>query len=1031
MGNQNKTVQCPQCYSYIGEDSRYCHKCGYLVEEDQKTLTYSPAQEKLADDSLHFLPGESFGPRYRIIEEIGRGGMGRVYKAEDQELGITVALKMIRPEFSSRPSFIQQFKEETLLARAISHENVIRIHDISEVNDIKFISMDFIKGHNLKELIHTSGTLAVETAINITKQLCKGLSVAHKKGIVHQDLKPRNIMIDNDGRVYTMDFGVAKSVAAQEMTPSKGIIGTPPYISPEQAKKEKVDQRSDIYSFGIIIYEMLTGKRPFEAETSSEYVEKHIHETPPSPSKTNPLIPPFLEKIILKCLEKDRDKRYQSVNEILKDLEEHKEESKIILARPKAKKLWRFVYAIPLILIIGIGIYLLIGKRKTIVPSAARGGRIPLAVMYFENNTGDERLDYWRKALSDLIIIDLAQSRLISVVTGNRLLEILENLHLLEAKNYTTEDLKEVASRGGVDYILHGNYTKAEETFRINVMLQNIVTEELTGSKSVKGKGLESFDTMVDELTPWIKSQFNLTRQEIAEDIDRKIGKIFTSSPEALELYYQAKQHYHEGKFEKSIEVLKKALAVDPGFAIAYKIISENFHYIGEIEQAYQYAQGALSLIDRISFRERSLIQGWAYTVLENSYDEAIETYRKMLKYYPDDEDGNVYLGAIYRNMEEWDLALERFSKILNVNPLIACKNLVLLYMAKGSYDKAKEILQSYRDVYEEDDFHWDLSLIYLCQGRDDLALIEAENAFSLNREDESNIELMGDIYHIQDNFRGAEYYYRQLLEKEDLFSQLNGRHWLGRLYLAQGQYEKCKQEINQGITESEKHNKIFDMLRFLKFSAYLNLRMNQLDEALDSLDQIERIAPKFGETSGVILALHYRGLIYLEMKKTNEAKKIAEQLEQLIKETGIKKYMRYYYHLKGMIAQTNNNASQTIKAFEKALTFLAHQREVDDEHAFFSYALASFYYQIGNFEKAQKQYGKIINLTTGRLYWGDIYARSFFWVGKIFQKKGEQEKAIENYEKFLQLWKATDLGLPEIAEAKNQLALLKKALKE
>ena len=294
MGNKAKKVQCPKCYSFNIEDSRYCKKCGSSLEEIPETLTYPPSRERKTDDKLNFLPGDSFGARYRIVEEIGRGGMGRVYKAEDKELGITVALKMIRPELSSNPRFIKRFKKETLLARSISHENVIRIHDLGEVDEIKFISMDYIKGQNLKELIHTSGTLTVETTISITRQICEALRVAHQKGIVHRDLKPQNIMIDNNGKVYTMDFGLAKSMEAQENSASRAIIGTPQYLSPEQAKGEKVDQRSDIYSLGTIIFEMLTGKKPFEAETAAGYIQKHIHEMPPSPSETNPLIPSFL-----------------------------------------------------------------------------------------------------------------------------------------------------------------------------------------------------------------------------------------------------------------------------------------------------------------------------------------------------------------------------------------------------------------------------------------------------------------------------------------------------------------------------------------------------------------------------------------------------------------------------------------------------------------------------------------------------------------------------------------------------------------
>jgi serine/threonine-protein kinase len=223
--------------------------------------------------------------------------------------------------------------------------------------------MDYIKDHDLKELIHTSGTLSIQTAISITKQICMGLKAAHQKNIIHLDLKPRNIMLDSDGRVYIMDFGVARSLGAHEVVQEKKLIGTPAYISPEQAKGDEVDKRSDIYSLGVILFEMLTGKRPFEADTLDSYVDMHIHKKPPRPSEIRQQIPPFLDDIILKCLKKDKDNRCQKVTEILEDLDAHEEESQFFRPQLRTKKTRGLLYVIPVILLIAIGLYLLLGKK--------------------------------------------------------------------------------------------------------------------------------------------------------------------------------------------------------------------------------------------------------------------------------------------------------------------------------------------------------------------------------------------------------------------------------------------------------------------------------------------------------------------------------------------------------------------------------------------------------------------------------------------------------------------------------------------
>jgi serine/threonine protein kinase/Tfp pilus assembly protein PilF len=1024
-------MHCPSCNALNSEESQHCSSCGTPLTKIDDTFTYTPPTKPPREDTLYFSPGEVFGPRYKIIEEIGRGGMGRVYKAEDKELGITVALKMIHPEYSSRRHIIERFKKETLLARSISHENVIRIYDLGEVDKIKFISMDYVKGQSLKELILTSGKLTVETVISITKQICEAINIANQKGIVHRDLKPQNILIDNSGKAYVTDFGVAKSVEVMEDSAPGLIIGTIQYISPEQAKGEKADTRSDIYSLGIIMYEMLTGEKPFKAETYTGYIQKHIHEIPKSPSKFNPNIPSYLEKIILKCLEKDKRDRYQNAEEILHDLEEQKVAAKPHLHRINVKKFLKIAYATAFVLLIMLVLYFWIGRKSQGIPTPSEDMRKSVAVLYFENLTGDESLEHWRKAISELLIADLSQSRFIHVLSGDRIVNILQDLNMTDVKSYSSEDLKKVAEKGRIKNILKGSYTKSGDKLKIHATLQEGSAGNPIGPvETVEGTGADSLYSMVDELTNRIKTNLELSEEEIAADYDRDVGKIFTSSDEAMNYYVEAKQYYQEGKFEKSNEALEKAINIDPGFVIAYKRISENYHYLDEINQAKKYTRLAISLLDqdRVSVRERYLIEGWAFTILDDTYDKAIETYKKLLQNYPDDEDGNTYLGAIYRNMEEWDLAMERFEKVLNVNPLLAIDNFIFIYKAMGSYDRARELLHANKHIFEDSSFRSHMSDIYFSEGRIDLALREAEIAYTLVPEDDNTdlIRLTGKIYHIKDNFQKAEETYRRLLKKSFLLHQLSGRFWLGYLYLSQGNYEKSRKEVLVGIEDVRKSGLKSSETEFLLFLAYLNIQKKQYTEALNLLTQVEEIANDINLGESKILAIHFRGLTYLEMKNMNEAKRTAAGLKQWVEKTGIQKQMKYYYFLMGMVAREEGMLSQSINDLELSLSMLPHQQGIIDEHAFYLNSLASVYNQIGNPEKARELYEKIISLTTGRLRWGDIYAKSFYQLGKICQKKGWEGKAIEHYEKFLQLWENADPDLPETADARKQLDALK-----
>jgi serine/threonine-protein kinase len=266
--------------------------------------------------SLNFQPGEVFAGRYRIIEKIGQGGMGEVFKATDLELSETVALKMIRPELSEKPEIVERFKRELQLARKINHPNVIRIHDLGSADGIRYISMKYIEGQSLKDLLRASGKLTIDKAIEISTQVADALNAAHMNGVVHRDLKPQNIMLDRNGNALVLDFGIARSVAETSLTGTGILIGTPDFMSPEQIHGEHADARTDIYSFGIILYEMVTGRLPFIADNPAILLHLHLHEKPMSPASLNKDVPKWLDGIILKCIEKKPENRFANFLEI-------------------------------------------------------------------------------------------------------------------------------------------------------------------------------------------------------------------------------------------------------------------------------------------------------------------------------------------------------------------------------------------------------------------------------------------------------------------------------------------------------------------------------------------------------------------------------------------------------------------------------------------------------------------------------------------------------------------------------------------
>jgi len=431
-------IKCQNCDYENPDDSRFCNKCGTQFEtpRDISEIPTMTRQTPIED----LTPGATFAGRYQIIEELGIGGMGTVYKAVDTTINEKVALKLINPEIATNRKTIERFQNELRFARQVSHKNVCRMYHLSKEKDTHYIVMEYIRGENLKSMIRMTKQLSVRTAVNIAKQVCEGLAEAHRMGVVHRDLKPSNIMIDRAGNVRIMDFGIARSMTAHGITGPGVMVGTPEYMSPEQVEGKKADERSDIYSLGIILYEMVTGKVPFGGETPLSIALKHKNEIPRSPKKVNIQIPEALSQMIMKCLEKKGEKRYQTAVELLQDLNEIEKklpttESQIPRRKPVTTReitvkfsLKKLIVpacaAVAIIILIIFGWRYFFGESDT-VPLEEM---VKVAVISFQNQTGNANYNYLQEAIPNLLITSLEQSRYIRVITWERLHDLLKQM---------------------------------------------------------------------------------------------------------------------------------------------------------------------------------------------------------------------------------------------------------------------------------------------------------------------------------------------------------------------------------------------------------------------------------------------------------------------------------------------------------------------------------------------------------------------------------------------------------------------------
>ncbi len=1046
-------IKCPQCKTNNPDTVKFCGECGTLLRsvqgKDPTDVGPDPRSGRPSDNISNLTKtmeaskeeltrGTTFADRYEIIEELGKGGMGRVYRAEDTKLKQEIALKLIKPEIAKDKKTIERFRNELRTARNIRHKNVCGMYDLGEEQGTHYITMEYVRGEDLKSLIRKMGQLSAGQVITIAKQVCEGLAEAQRLGVVHRDLKPQNVMIDTDGNARIMDFGIARSLEAKGITGAGMMIGTPEYMSPEQVEGKEVDQRSDVYSLGVILYEMVTGRVPFEGDTPFTIGMKHKGEMPKDPGELNTQIPKDLGQVILRCLEKDKEKRYQSAGDVRSELvniekgiptterivpERKPLTSREITVQFSLKKLFVPGLVFVSVIVIGLILWQVLPKKRTV--PLAPSGKPSLAILYFENNTGDDELDHWRKGLSELLITDLSQSKYFRVLSGDRVYDILREMDLLDAKSYSSSDLDKIASRGGARYILRGGYTKAADTFRININLQDVETGESAGSETVTGQGEGSFYALIDELTRRIKENFQLSAQAIASDIDEEVGKITSSSPEAFRYYSESRKYHLRYEYREAIQLLEKAVSIDPEFAMAYRAMAAGYNNLADYEKSREFIQKAFELSDRISDRERYQIQGQFYYQSERTYDQAIEVFNKLIELYPDDVIGNSYLGLIYGAIEEWDKAEERRKICVeNQKDILNCGNLAALYERKGMYDEARQVWEDYLQTEPDaPQVHADLGNNHLFQGRYQLALEEADKAFLLNPRYASSFYLRGDTYHLMGNFSKAEEEYLKILELSgDRSTHLGPRFRLAALYIAQGKIEKGKRELEQVMSLATELNLKAWQAGPRSYYSYL-VSLKDPEQAIKEVEKALIGDQELDDLQGQRFNLFWKGMYHIRKGSIGEAQRISNELKDMIEKGLNKKAIRYHHGLEGAIEFENKNYSRAIENFNKAISLLPFQSGIFDEHVFFMEPLALAYYRSGDLDKAREAYEKITFLTTGRTIAGNLYAHSFYMLGKIYEEQRDTASAIEHYEKFLDLWKDADPGFPEVEDARKRLA--------
>jgi serine/threonine protein kinase/tetratricopeptide (TPR) repeat protein len=623
-----------------------------------------------------FSSGSFFGPRYRIESLLGEGGMGKVYKAQDGELRRTVALKLVRPELASDPSSMDRLKQEILLASKVSHKNILRIHDLGDVGGLKFISMAFVDGRDLHQIISAEGKLPVPRAVRITRQLCLALEAAHSEGVIHRDLKPQNVLVDQEDQVFVSDFGLAKSleVHASMMTSTGEVNGTPRYMSPEQVESGPVDHRSDLYSLGLILYEMVTADLPFQSDSVLQAMYQRVTQSPKNPKALNPDLPDYLVNIIMRCLEKDPAQRYQHARDILVDLDradsappDTSVPAALAAATPRWKRpaVWAAAAAILLAAAISVGVpkfrQSLFGS-KTVSTGAAAGAKY-VAVLPFRVNGDDASLQYTADGIVDALSAKLFQ---------------LKDVHLASpaaaAKVSPKDPPDQVARSLGAKLLVQGSLQGSGDRMDIAVSLDEPSTGRRLWSKDYSGVKQDLL-TLQDQIYADLLSglDLKLTNEELA-----KSSIHLTENLSAYELYLKGQSLLHNGQrddktLKQALDYFEAATQKDRNFAKAYTGMADTAVYLYNIKKDASWATHALEAATRAKAINSSLPEvhfslGQVYTVTGKSA-EAVGELKQALELAPNSDDGYRRLGLAYKSLGNKAEALQAFQHAIDANP--------------------------------------------------------------------------------------------------------------------------------------------------------------------------------------------------------------------------------------------------------------------------------------------------------------------------------------------------------------------------